>query len=96
MMECISPIIPIFRLIDNENPEPIAGANLDWRSYATYDEIQAWLNVKLGQYPALLTSTNIGYSVENRLLRVIKLSAKPVRQHKHLLRKLLFLRELLI
>lgn len=72
----------IFRLIDNENPEPIAGANLDWRSYATFDEIQAWLNVQVGQYPRLLTSINIGTSTENRPMRVIRLSAKPVRQQK--------------
>lgn len=90
-MEYLSPINSIFRLIDNENPEPIAGANLDWRSYATFEEIQAWLNVQVGQYPALLTNINIGYSTENRPLRVVRLSAKPVRQTQNLLTNQLFL-----
>lgn len=95
-MEYLIPNNSIFRLIDSENPEPIAGANLDWRSYATFEEIQAWLNTKLSQYPTLLSLFNIGWSTENRPMPVIRLSAKAVRYIQNLPTNQLFLIDKLI
>lgn len=37
-----------------------------------------WLNIQVATYPWLLTDMVIGYSTENRPMRVIKLSAKAV------------------
>lgn len=66
------------RLIDTElqGKEPNV---FNWKSYGTFDEINSWLDEKLKEHPTLLTNQIIGTTYNKRPIRVIKLSAKPVR-----------------
>lgn len=66
-------------LIDNEQPKnfkPRADGEMDWVSYHTFDEIMAWLDQLLIQYPEILTDVIIGTSVEGRPIRGVKLSRR--------------------
>lgn len=64
-------------LIDGQQPK-IKPRNelgqMEWESYHTFDEIMAWMDQLLVTYPDILTDVQIGYSVEGRPLRGLKLS----------------------
>lgn len=67
------------QLIDGEQPKivkPRVAGEMDWVSYHPVDEIYAWMDQLLVQYPDVLTDLRIGFSVEGRPLRGLKLSKK--------------------
>ena len=68
------------RLIDQEQPKtikPRAEGDMEWESYHTFEEIMAWMDQLLVQYPDILTDQQIGRSVEDCPVRALKLSKKP-------------------
>lgn len=74
-----------FRFIDTEqrrNYQPGYG----WTHYYTVTEIYGWLDDLLEKYPNVLTDFTIGSSFENRTIRAIKLSHKPVKRADFLLK----------
>lgn len=67
----------LYRLIDEENP--IARPKtLTWNGYYGLDEIYAWIDEKLAQYPGILTHHIVGKSYQGRDIRAVLLSHKPV------------------
>lgn len=69
-------------LIDGEQAKvrPRIDGVMEWESYHTFDEIMAWMDELLVQYPDILTDVRIGYSVEGRPMRGLKLSKREGRQ----------------
>lgn len=67
-----------FSLIDKETPKAKPRAGFDWENYHTFDEIYAWLDELLAQYPTILTPHLVGYSYEGREIRAVKLSHREV------------------
>lgn len=67
-----------FSLIDAETPKVSPRAELGWESYYTLEEIYAWLDDLLEQYPTILTPHLVGYSYEGREIRAVKLSHREV------------------
>lgn len=68
-------------LIDGEQPKvkPRVDGVMEWESYHTFDEIMAWMDELLVQYPDILTNVVIGNSVEGRPMRGLKLSKREGR-----------------
>lgn len=67
------------KLIDLEQPKrlnPRVDGEMDWTSYHTFDEIQAWMDQLLVRYPEILTDQRIGFTVEGRPMRGLKLSKR--------------------
>lgn len=70
----------MFRLIDNEQPKmqpKLAAGELDWTSYHDLTAIYAWVDALVAEFPNYLSVEDIGYSYENRRIRVVKLSKNP-------------------
>ncbi|KAG5672023.1 hypothetical protein PVAND_002185 [Polypedilum vanderplanki] len=72
------------RLIDEERPrnkQPKAAdadaLDLGWDDYHTLEEIYDWLDEMKEAYPQYINVTTIGYSSENRPIRLLSLSKKP-------------------
>lgn len=64
-------------LIDGQQPKVkprLDDGAMEWESYHTFDEITAWMDGLLVTYPDILTDVSIGFSVEGRPLRGLKLS----------------------
>jgi carboxypeptidase A len=67
------------KLVDESDPElflqrnPGARVDMDWTRFYTFDEINTWLDSKLGGY---LTVQNYGTSLEGRPLRVFRYSER--------------------
>lgn len=66
-----------YRLIDEEQPK-IIPREFGWTAYYRLGEIYAWIDEKIRQYPKLLTNYTVGTTYENRTIRAVKLSYKPV------------------
>lgn len=71
-----------FRLIDNEESVNYAG-EFGWKAYYTLEQIYAWLDEKLLQYPNVLTNYTVGTSYEGRTIRAVKFSKKSVSQKEN-------------
>jgi len=67
-------------LIDAETPKVTPRAGFGWENYHTMEEIYAWLDELLVQYPTILTPHLLGYSYEGREIRAVKLSHKEGNQ----------------
>lgn len=52
---------------------PCIQTGMNWRQYQSYETITAWLDCLAIQYPAIVTSIEIGKSSEGRPLRVLKI-----------------------
>ncbi|XP_055598523.1 zinc carboxypeptidase-like [Uranotaenia lowii] len=62
-------------LFDREQPKNRKAA-VDWTAYNTLEEIFAWMDQLLVDYPDVLTPIEAGYSYENRPIRGVKVSYK--------------------
>lgn len=67
----------IHRFIDAEQKRNYDGS-YGWKRYYTIREIYEWLDDKLEEYPKVLTNLTVGTSYQNRTIRAVKLSNKPV------------------
>lgn len=70
-------------LIDEEKPrnkQPKALGDMDWTDYHDLDEIYAWMDELVAEYPSFLNISINGYSAEGRPIKMISLSKKPVSQ----------------
>lgn len=69
----------IYSVIDQESAsDATITAEFDWESYHTLDEIYAWLDQLLLDYPTILSPVTVGYTYEGREIRAVKLSHKTV------------------
>jgi len=63
------------KLIDDESA-PGQTRNLGWTSYSTFEQIDAWLVQQVNANPSRLQQEIIGYSTQNRPLRLVRYSEK--------------------
>uniref|UniRef100_A0A182PLQ5 Zinc carboxypeptidase A 1 n=1 Tax=Anopheles epiroticus TaxID=199890 RepID=A0A182PLQ5_9DIPT len=64
------------KVIDSERPMRSTRATFGWTDYYTVDEIYAWMDQQVAQYPNILSGSVYGKSYEGRDLKVLKLSQK--------------------
>ncbi|XP_049537316.1 zinc carboxypeptidase-like isoform X2 [Anopheles darlingi] len=63
------------QLIDNESPYKSKRA-FGWDAYYTLEEMYAWIDELVAQYPNILSVSTIGESYEGREMKAVKLSYK--------------------
>lgn len=72
-------------VMDEQKPrrkQPKALGDIDWDDYYRLDDIYAWLDKLVIAYPEVLKLETIGSSAENRPIKMITLSKKPVSKEK--------------
>lgn len=69
-------------LIDEERPrngkQKAADGEIDWDDYYDLEAVYAWMDKLVEKYPNILKISINGYSAENRPIKMITLSKKPV------------------
>lgn len=66
-------------MIDEEKrPQQSRAIGIDWVAYYTLDEIYAWLDELLLEFPTILTPLVGGTTFEGRQIRGVKMSYKAV------------------
>lgn len=68
----------INRHIDEETDSTRFDAGFTWTAYNKLDKIYAWLDEQIGKHPNILKNLEIATSYENRTVRGVLLSKKPV------------------
>lgn len=65
-------------MIDEQQPAVAPRESFGWKKYYDLEEIYNFLDQLIEQYSKILTNIDYGKSYENRTLRAIKVSHKPV------------------
>lgn len=64
--------------MDLQTPITVPRAGYGWEIYHSLEEIYAFLDELLDQFPTVLSPFTVGYSYENREIRGVKLSRQEV------------------
>lgn len=66
---------------------------MTWNEYHSLDEINAWLDELVENYPDVVTEVSMGVSVENRTVKGIKINYNPNNKYIGMLEGTLHARE---
>ncbi|XP_059610856.1 uncharacterized protein LOC132257834 [Phlebotomus argentipes] len=67
-------ITNVQELVDKQQPEITPTSDFDWTRYQTMDEINAWMDQLIAQYPNVLTPLSYGNSYEMEPIRGVLVS----------------------